>query len=67
MDAFKQRVFASAFGSFDPRTALKQYYAMFEDEKPAPEHDYDVEEFEPENEQDVMAMLNEARRAGAIQ
>lgn len=64
LDGLKQRVFASAFGSPDPRAALKQYYDTFEkDSEPEPE---EMEQFEPESESDVMEMMNLARRAGAI-
>lgn len=63
LDGLKQRVFASAFGSVDPRTALKHYYETFEKDTELPE---DMEQFEPETEDDVTEMLNLARRAGAI-
>lgn len=64
LEDLKQRVFASAFGSFDPRSALSQYHEVFE--KPDEQPEYDVEEFEPETEADVQEMMNAARRAGII-
>lgn len=62
-DGFKQRVFASAFGSLDSQHALKQYYDLFEKQE---DTDYQYEEWEPENEQDVQEMLNAARRLGIV-
>lgn len=65
LDGLKQRVFASAFGSWNPGAALKEYYKIFEDPEPGPDFD-NVEEWEPEGEDDVMSMINTARRAGVI-
>lgn len=67
LEGLKQRVFASSFGSIDPRESLSRYYEVFEKQnEPDPEYDYDVEAFEPESEADVQQMLNEARRLGIV-
>lgn len=66
--AFKQRVFASAFGSFNPPEALKAYEQMFEEEKePVNLMDPDsFTEFVPESAEDVEAMLDAVRRLGLV-
>lgn len=65
VETLKQRVFATSFAAFDPGEALKRYFDSFEKEQQMIEEG--VEEFVPESEEDVMEMLNTARRAGAIQ
>lgn len=65
LGTLKQRVFASAFGSFDPTKALKQYYELFEKDTALPDEE-ELESYEPENEDDVRQMMNEVRRLGII-
>lgn len=66
LDSLKQRVFASAFGSFDPQTAIANYHKVFEEPEQMQAQTFDVKEFEPENEADVQEMLAAAFRAGVI-
>ena len=65
-DKFKQNVFAHAFSAFDSSHALKQYYEIFEKPEKQGVYDYEYEEFEPQGEEDVLEMLNAARRLGIV-
>lgn len=63
LEALRQRVFASAFGSFDPKSALDNYDKVFGEAK---EIDLDEQDSLPIDEDEVMAMLNQARRLGVL-
>lgn len=66
LNQFEQRVFASSFAAFDAKNAMDRFGKLFNKNEEEKAMDYEVSEFEPEDELDVQKMLNEARRSGVI-